>query len=193
VIHYNLDCEALEIHSSSPPPVHSEVLTLQLKETSNCEHLLRKPGKYRVAGVKRLLIILIALAGGYFAAENSSSIGQRPAAPPYSAAALEQAISSRDSGAQVGGSGTVARILSDDRDGSRHQRIILRLDSGRTLLIAHNIDLAPRISNLNVGEEVSFFGVYEWNERGGVIHWTHHDPAGQHVAGWLEHDGIRYQ
>lgn len=143
--------------------------------------------------MKRILIILIALVGAYFATEHSSSVWQRAPASAYSAAALEQAISSRDSGAQVGGSGTVTRILSDDRDGSRHQRMILKLESGRTLLIAHNIDLAPRVANLNVGEEVSFFGVYEWNERGGVIHWTHHDPAGQHVAGWLEHDGIRYQ
>ena len=94
---------------------------------------------------------------------------------------------------QVEGSGTVIKILSDDNDGSRHQRFILRLDSGQTLLITHNIDLAPRLSSLREGDAVAFNGVYEWNSKGGVIHWTHHDPNGRHVAGWLLHNGQTYQ
>ena len=97
------------------------------------------------------------------------------------------------SGQQVEGQGTVSRILSDDNDGSRHQRFILRLNSGWTLLIAHNIDLAPRISQLREGDLVSFYGEYEPNDRGGVIHWTHHDPRGTHEGGWLQHEGRRYQ
>ena len=97
------------------------------------------------------------------------------------------------SGDQVRGSGTVTRVLADDNEGSRHQRFIVELSPGRTLLIAHNIDLAPRIPSLRSGDTVSFFGEYEWNDRGGVIHWTHHDPRGSHVGGWLEHKGRRYQ
>ncbi len=143
--------------------------------------------------MKRVLIIFVALAGAYYAFEHSSFEGQRSPAFQESNAALENVISSRRSGSQVQGSGTVSRILSDDRDGSRHQRFIVQLASGHTLLIAHNIDLAPRVTNLKAGESVSFFGVYEWNERGGVLHWTHHDPAGHHVAGWLEYNGSRYQ
>jgi hypothetical protein len=106
---------------------------------------------------------------------------------------LRAAFENRQSNLQVQGSGTVDRILSDDNDGSRHQRFILRLDSGQTLLIAHNIDLAPRISSLARGDRVEFFGEYEWNPQGGVIHWTHHDPAGRHVEGWLRHGGRVYQ
>jgi hypothetical protein len=87
----------------------------------------------------------------------------------------------------------VSRILSDDNDGSRHQRFILRLGSGETLLVAHNIDLAPRVSSLREGDTVSFYGEYEPNEKGGVIHWTHNDPQGRHAPGWLEHKGRRYQ
>lgn len=45
----------------------------------------------------------------------------------------------------MGGEGVVDRALSDDNDGSRHQRFILRLASGQTLLIAHNIDISLRI------------------------------------------------
>lgn len=103
--------------------------------------------------------------------------------------ALQSAIRTRARDVQVTGSGTVDRVLADDRDGSRHQRFILRLASGETLLIAHNIDLAPRLTSLDPGERVEFAGEYEWTERGGVVHWTHHDPAGRHPGGWLRHEG----
>lgn len=106
---------------------------------------------------------------------------------------IARAFLQRRNGLQVEGSGVVSRVLADDNDGSRHQRFILRLASGQTLLVAHNIDLAPRVSGIREGDSVSFFGEYEWNDQGGVIHWTHHDPAGRHVAGWLEHNGSRYQ
>jgi hypothetical protein len=97
------------------------------------------------------------------------------------------------SGDQVRGRGAVVSILSDDNDGSRHQRFILELSSGRTVLIVHNIDLAPRVPSISTGDTVSFYGQYESNDRGGVIHWTHKDPQGRHVDGWLEHRGNRYQ
>ncbi|MFQ3200198.1 MAG: hypothetical protein ACI9SK_000912 [Zhongshania sp.] len=97
------------------------------------------------------------------------------------------------SGIQVGGSGRVIKILADDTKGSRHQKIILKLASGQTLLVAHNIDLAPRLPEVQVGESVAFYGEYEWNKLGGVVHWTHHDPAGRHISGWLEYRGRLYQ
>ena len=107
--------------------------------------------------------------------------------------ALTEAHENRRSNVQVRGDGEVTRILSDDNDGSRHQRFVLRLDSGHTILVAHNIDLAPRVASIRVGDLVEFYGVYEWNERGGVVHWTHHDPQGEHIGGWLKHQGNTYQ
>ena len=101
--------------------------------------------------------------------------------------------SSWRSGSQVKGNGSVVRILSDDNDGSRHQRFILRLSSGRSVLIAHNIDLAPRVRSIAEGDVVSFYGQFESNPQGGVVHWTHKDPQGRHAHGWLEHRGNRYQ
>ena len=97
------------------------------------------------------------------------------------------------SGQQVQGKGIVIRLLSDDNDGSRHQRFIVRLKTGQTLLVAHNIDIAPRVSSLRKGDTVAFNGEYEWNDKGGVIHWTHRDPQRRHVSGWIEHNGRVYQ
>jgi hypothetical protein len=102
-------------------------------------------------------------------------------------------VASRASDVQVEGEGKVIRVLADDLDGSRHQRFIVQLASGQSLLITHNIDIAPRISGLKAGDSVSFNGEYVWNEKGGVIHWTHHDPQGRHVAGWVIHDGKTYK
>ena len=106
--------------------------------------------------------------------------------------ALKNAFENKINGFQVGGSGKVIEILPDDNQGSRHQRFIIKLDSNQTLLIAHNIDLAPKVENLKVDDHVNFYGEYEWNSKGGVIHWTHKDPQGRHVAGWLRHSGRTY-
>lgn len=106
---------------------------------------------------------------------------------------LALAYQNRQSDVQVEGSGRVVRLLADDNKGSRHQRFLLALPSGQTLLIAHNIDLAPRIDGLKMGDTVAFYGEYEWNKKGGVVHWTHHDPRGRHPGGWLKHNGRIYQ
>jgi hypothetical protein len=89
--------------------------------------------------------------------------------------------------------GVVTRILPDDLVGSRHQKFILRLANGETLLVAHNIDIAPRVNGLQVGDVVEFNGVFETNAQGGVIHWTHHDPSGRRPGGWLRHNGRFYK
>jgi cold shock CspA family protein len=106
---------------------------------------------------------------------------------------LSKAYENRTSNLQIEGAGRIIKLLSDDNDGSRHQRFIVRLTSGQTLLVAHNIDLAPRVDSLAEGDAIRFYGQYEWNEKGGVIHWTHHDPSGSHEAGWIEHNGRKYQ
>jgi len=131
--------------------------------------------------MKKIVLALIALVVVITIPNMPDGIGPDPGAANW------------HSGGQVSGSGTVQRVLPDDNDGSRHQRFILALSSGRTVLIAHNIDLAPRVESISSGDRVSFFGQFETNDRGGVIHWTHKDPEGRHVDGWLEHRGRRYQ
>ena len=106
---------------------------------------------------------------------------------------LQNAFNNRLNDLQVEGSGIIIKLLPDDTTGSRHQKFILQLSSKQTLLVAHNIDLAPRINTLSNGDKVEFYGEYEWNPKGGVIHWTHGDPKGYHVGGWLKHNGEIYQ
>lgn len=143
--------------------------------------------------MKKVLIVFVALVGAYYAVEQSPQAPHRFQTSQATNGALDKAIAERGTGRQVQGTGTVRRILSDDNDGSRHQRFIVELESGRTLLVAHNIDVAPRVNGLAPGDSVSFFGEYEWNDRGGIIHWTHHDPRARHVDGWIDHDGKRYK
>lgn len=119
--------------------------------------------------------------------------GRSPRARSGSDETLARAFAQRTSNIQVEGQGVVRRVLSDDNDGSRHQRFIVALASGQTLLISHNIDLAPRVAGLRKGDVVSFSGEYEWNAEGGVIHWTHHDPNKRHTPGWIKHKGELYQ
>jgi len=142
---------------------------------------------------RKILLTVVVLVGAWFGYDLSGSVQWQNDAAPTSGSELRSVIAARRSDTQVQGSGTVTRVLSDDNDGSRHQRFILRLASGESLLVAHNIDLAPRVTGLRVGDTVSFNGEYEWNDRGGVIHWTHGDPRGSHVGGWVEHNGRRYQ
>lgn len=149
--------------------------------------------------MKQLLLIGAIVAALYL------GLGQRtPTSPDASAPAtgsstapqsdaLQTAFAQQRSGVQVVGEGRVRKLLSDDNQGSRHQRFLLEMPSGQTLLVAHNIDLAPRVDALSQGDNVAFNGVYEWNAQGGVIHWTHKDPRGQHTAGWLRHRGTTYQ
>ncbi|MGI9538352.1 MAG: DUF3465 domain-containing protein [Desulfocapsaceae bacterium] len=106
---------------------------------------------------------------------------------------ISSAFENRVSNLQIEGSGRVEKVLRDDLKGSRHQRIIIRISDNQTVLIAHNIDLAPRVENIKKGDRLEFFGEYEWNNKGGVIHWTHRDPANRHVSGWLRHQGKLYQ
>jgi len=149
--------------------------------------------------VPAILVIMVGLlVVTLLLAPMAARLGQdpEPGSSRTSASAddaIARAFQNQSSGVQVSGQGVVERVLSDDTDGSRHQRFILRLPSGQTLLIAHNIDLAPRVTAVGPGDSVAFYGEYEWNPEGGVIHWTHHDPDGSHVAGWLKHNGQTFQ
>jgi hypothetical protein len=87
---------------------------------------------------------------------------------------MQPAYAKADTGRWIEDTGFVRRLLQDDDDGSRHQRFIIQLSNRQTLLIAHNIDVAERIP-LSLGD------------RGGLVHWTHHDPLGEEDGGWVRY------
>ena len=113
-------------------------------------------GRHGRERVQRSLLALLLVASACLA-------GRRWPAPPGSGEAaaadprlpLARATAPRPGlrGArhdlEVEGRGHVVRVLADDRQGARHQRFIVRLASGQTLLIAHNIDVAPRVQGLS--------------------------------------------
>lgn len=132
-----------------------------------------------------VLLVILALASYYKGQDkndqqNTSNI------------AISSAYKNKQSDIQVEAIGKIVKILPDDNEGSRHQRFIVKITENLTILIAHNIDLAPR-AQISSGDIVSFSGEYEWNKKGGVVHWTHHDPRGKHQGGWIEVNGKRVQ
>jgi len=139
------------------------------------------------------LLVTSALCVSCDERQSFSSVPETTRAQDQNVSELSRAIKSKLSNVQVQGEGDVVKLLPDDNKGSRHQRFIVRVKDGVTILIAHNIDLAPRLNSLKEGDSVEFFGEYEWNEKGGVVHWTHLDPRGRHAGGWLKHKGVTFQ
>lgn len=167
----------------------------------------RAPRRLLQAAAIAVVLLLLYLARSH---EN----GQAPAAAPGSrdrtvpverpapAAAtrstsdvgtsVAEAFRSRRSNVEIQAGGRVVRVLPDDRQGSPHERFLVRVDGETTVLVAHNLDLAPRIP-LAAGDSIELRGEYEWNPKGGVIHWTHRDPDGRHQDGWIRYHGRLYQ
>lgn len=109
--------------------------------------------------------------------------------------AIREAFENKQSNVWVEGRAEVIKLLKDDTRGSQHQRFLVKLTmrDKQTLLFAHNIDLAPRINSLQVGDTITFKGEYEYNPKGGIVHWTHHDPRGEIAGGWIQHQGKIYE
>ena len=122
---------------------------------------------------------------------SASQLDHNQRATQYPSASTLFAQQAHDD--MVDGTGRVVRLLADDNKGSRHQRFLVEIEGGQTLLFAHNIDLALRIDTLKVGDKIEFRGEYSYNPKGGVVHWTHLDPRYQHEAGWIKHNGTTYQ
>ena len=116
----------------------------------------------------------------------------RPAQPRPDVTAYSDALTGHLSGVEIEVTGTVKDVLPDDTKPPRHERFIVLLPDGHTLLVAHDIDLAPRVP-LAGGETLLLHGQYEWNGRGGVLHWTHRDPSHVHPEGFIELAGKTYR
>jgi Protein of unknown function (DUF3465) len=146
-----------------------------------------------------IIIILSLLVACKQSAPDISSttgvtaVGDASIATEVSNQALIEAYKNKKSDIFVEGSGVVKKLLADDNKGSRHQKFLVSISAEQTLLFAHNIDLAPRVENLQIGDAVTFRGEYVYNPKGGVMHWTHHDPQGGNKIGWIKHNGKVYE
>lgn len=148
-----------------------------------------------------LLALLVVLAAcrqqGVDVVERSTGENQQQATVPASTqqeanARVIEAFQGRKSNVFVQGEGKVVKLLPDDNKGSRHQKFLVRISLEQTLLFAHNVDLAPRVP-LEINDMIEFRGEYIFNPKGGVMHWTHHDPKGELNGGWVVHAGKRYE
>lgn len=168
------------------------------QKTDNAHHTMSEKS---MIGWLLLIVVLIVLVLSYFFVfkENSSNnIVDKQAVVAHSVPSdnsdeIHRLFIQQQNDIFITGRGIVQKVLPDDLQGSRHQRFILQLSNGQTLLIAHNIDLADRLPNLQKGDEVSFAGDYVYNNKGGLIHWTHKDPRGSHKDGYLMYQGKIYQ
>lgn len=118
---------------------------------------------------------------------------QRPhfAAPPEEAQVIV-AQEGQARAVEVTVTAPVTRVLPDDTKGLPHQRFILGLANGTTVMVAHNTREASRVP-ITEGVTVTVHGEYIWNEKGGVIHWTHHSDNGRHEGGYIDFQGQHYQ
>ncbi len=107
-------------------------------------------------------------------------------------ASLVEAQNQHAKNVNVTATARVLRLLPDDRQGSPHQRFLLRTSAGSTVLVAHNISLAQYIP-LKEGDYVTVSGEYIWNEKGGVLHYTHHATNSRHRGGYIEYNRQKYQ
>jgi len=107
-------------------------------------------------------------------------------------AQIVQALNSQQQSRYVQGDGmVVTQVLPDDTVGLQHQKWIVRLSNGKTLLAVYNTDMCPRVP-VQVGDIVSMGGMFIWTDQGGLIHWLHYDPRGNHPNGYVILNGKSY-
>jgi len=142
---------------------------------------------------KRNILIAALAIVIYLLAQQGEKLSGPSSVPSGTDNSIAAAFANEQSDLQIRGQGVVKKVLPDDTKGLKHQKFILQTSPGQTVLVAHNIDLADRLPGLRKGDTVQFYGEYEWTSRGGVMHWTHHDPSGRHIDGWLKYNGKTYQ
>lgn len=154
--------------------------------------------------MKKYLFLFILLSALVACKQNTSSLSAGNTLPalqsedkglavsPNENASLIEAFQHKKSNLFVEGRGVVKKLLPDDNKGSRHQKFLVTISDAQVLLFAHNVDLAKAVP-IAVGDTVQFRGEYVYNPKGGVVHWTHHDPKAKIEGGWIKHNGQIYQ
>ena len=132
--------------------------------------------------MRRVGIVILLLLGPACAATTPDN------------AAVERDYAEKRSTVEVTAEGAVTSVLADDSGPSgTHQRFIIRLAGAtQTVLVDNNVTIGQRVP-VAPADDVIVHGEYIWNDQGGLIHYTHHDPAPAHEGGWIELKGVHYQ
>lgn len=147
-----------------------------------------------------ITLFLLVAAWQYFSgqvgqpptqAPTNTSVDLSSGTPAKTLAQLRAAANDPNAKFWTNIQGTVIKNLQDDQEGDRHQKFLVAVTKDITLLVSHNLDVANRVP-VREGDTVKVRGEYVWNNRGGVIHWTHHDPKGRKAGGWIELYDKRY-
>lgn len=107
-------------------------------------------------------------------------------------AIVEHAFRVRQSGIMTEVTGTVVRILLDDKDDLRNQKFVIRLPNDQSVLVVHDQKAGGRVP-VSVGDTVLVRGEYMWTETGGTFRNTQRDFSPRRLHGWIDHEGDRYQ
>ncbi len=141
---------------------------------------------------KKKWLLLALLAATWLLKENTNGRSWSGQADPGTNSSVITAPATWQDGSMVRVRGTVLKVLKTDNRGSRHQRWLMQVPGReQTLLVAHNIDLASVVP-LQAGDTLEVYGQFENNAKGGLLHWTHDDPKGRHVGGWIRHKNQLY-
>jgi hypothetical protein len=145
---------------------------------------------------KHHLRLIIVLAGGAALLLAAAWYWQSRPGPGYTVelgyAPLEHALHDRHSGFMSEVSGTVVRMVVDDKSDPRAQKFFIRLENGQTVMVIHDQEAAGRIP-LAVSDPVTVRGEFSWSETGGTLQFTHRDRSRERRHGFVEHKGKRYQ
>ncbi len=87
----------------------------------------------------------------------------------------------------------VVKLLRNDNKGARHQRWIVQIEGGVNITVVHNIDIAEKVP-LSVGDTIEIAGelVFGDRKKDPILHWTHEDPRGKRIAGYVLYNGEKY-
>src|SRR5215467_4470834 len=138
--------------------------------------LLRKRSPLSV-----LVLVALAAAIGLYEWQHRDLLGfvkpepvaSDSAATPDDDARLAALAAAHRSDEEVEITGHVVKLLDDDTEGDRHQRFLMQVgESALVVLVAHNIDVGERVP-VAVDDELRVRGEYVWNDKGGLLHWTH--------------------
>ena len=151
------------------------------------EGLTGKPRSLALSLLSKFILILALAANLSACRESSLQPGSRTDDRQILQAQQQRMIKT-----EVTGRAPVKELLPDDLEGLKHERFLLRLSNGSTVLVAHDISYAPRVP-LAEGDLIVIHGEYIWNERGGLIHWTHRSDTPRHEGGWIDFKWTRYE